>query len=322
MFGQLIMLLLDKQSLSSIESKHSHLIQVLRHNQTRRASALNKSAILLQGAAPTVEDFDKKLAETDRYLQLLLNQVAALKDKIDDPDASPEAKAKYEDIAEKTVAMTESIKHAIVLLQIAKNATLPEQGSASVPAVRGPATASISSGHGGHVAVGSPVSRPSSQPKKDGFAALVSGQNNIETGIELGAECKEKVQPQAQPHHDNQKRRQEDQQVSPKPNSSSSSLKVLKTSAIPEFSYSSDSDDDFFDAEDDEELTTSATMATAVSSIADPVSISSCGTTKPATLDLAATSNDSFETLDNMIQSPMTPEEGKNTKYLNQKFES
>ena len=44
----------------------------------------------------------------------------------DDPETSSEAKAKYEEIAEKAIGMTESIKHGIVLLQIAKNATLPE----------------------------------------------------------------------------------------------------------------------------------------------------------------------------------------------------
>lgn len=36
-------------------------------------------------------------------------------------------KTKYEDIAEKALGMTESIKHAIVLLQIAKNASTPPQ---------------------------------------------------------------------------------------------------------------------------------------------------------------------------------------------------
>ena len=100
---------------------------VLKHNQTRRmSSGLRKSALLVQaGEAPTLLDFDKKLTETDCYLQILLNQVSALKNKIDDPETTPEAKAKYEDIAEKAVAMTESIKHGIVLLQIAKNATIP-----------------------------------------------------------------------------------------------------------------------------------------------------------------------------------------------------
>ncbi len=269
----------------------------------------------MKGATPTVEDFDKKLAETDRYLQLLLNQVAALKEKVDDPEASPEARAKYEDIAEKTHAMTESIKHAIVLLQIAKNATLPEQGS-SVPIKASLVQAPNSS----HAILGSPVSRPSSQPKKDGFAALVGAQDHIETGIELGAECKEKVhhsdnQGRQGHHHVHQQEMQQQQQsamrqVSPKPNSSSASLKPLKTSGVPEISYSSSEDEDFFDAEDDEEMTS---MATAVSSIAE-------GSIKPATLDLAATSNDSFATLDNMIQSPLTPEEGKEYTWPSMAF--
>ena len=57
---------------------------VLRHNQTRRTtSSLRKSTLLIQGdLPPSIEDFDKKLSETDCYLQILLNQVAALKVKI------------------------------------------------------------------------------------------------------------------------------------------------------------------------------------------------------------------------------------------------
>ena len=82
------------------------------------SSGLRQSARLVQGETPTILDFDKKLTETDCYLQILLNQVSALKVKIDDPETTPEAKAKYEEIAEKAVAMTESIKHGIVLLQI------------------------------------------------------------------------------------------------------------------------------------------------------------------------------------------------------------
>ena len=100
---------------------------------------------------PTIQDFDKKLAETDSYLQLLLNQVSGLKSKIDlnntDATLSTDSldnngavysagdsgeqakklrKSRYEDIANKAVGMTESIKHAIVLLQIAKNASSPQ----------------------------------------------------------------------------------------------------------------------------------------------------------------------------------------------------
>ena len=100
---------------------------VLKHNLTRRTSGFGgrKSAQVQGSEPPSLLDFDKKLAETDSYLQMLLNQIAALKVKIDDPETSAEAKATYEEIAEKAVQMTESIKHGIVLLQIAKNASLP-----------------------------------------------------------------------------------------------------------------------------------------------------------------------------------------------------
>ena len=65
-----------------------------------------------------VEDFDRKLSETDIYLQMLLNQVAVLNKKIEDPEMTSDAREKYAVIAEKAVNMTESIKHSIVLLQV------------------------------------------------------------------------------------------------------------------------------------------------------------------------------------------------------------
>ena len=89
-----------------------------------------------------------KLTVIFLLIQLLINQVAGLKSKMDTKDEgevsndnatvvqaadSPPASAtpnnevnggggrtKYDDIASKAVGMTESIKHAIVLLQIAK----------------------------------------------------------------------------------------------------------------------------------------------------------------------------------------------------------
>ena len=128
---------------------------VLRHNQMRMGGQPKSIRAKLpsgSGEPPTIHDFDKKLAETDSYLQLLINQVSGLKTKIDlsSNDASLPAdgsdengdsfaagdngenyaknlrKMRYEDIANKAVGMTESIKHAIVLLQIAKNASAPQ----------------------------------------------------------------------------------------------------------------------------------------------------------------------------------------------------
>uniref|UniRef100_A0A8C7I687 Oxysterol-binding protein n=1 Tax=Oncorhynchus kisutch TaxID=8019 RepID=A0A8C7I687_ONCKI len=55
------------------------------------------------GFVPSVQDFEKKLAEADAYLQILIDQLK-----------------KIEHLKETTCSMVESIKHCIVLLQIAK----------------------------------------------------------------------------------------------------------------------------------------------------------------------------------------------------------
>lgn len=272
---------------------------VLRHNQTRRTSALRKkSAFHVQGNTPSVDDFDKKLSETDCYLQILLNQVAALKVKIDDPEATNEARAKYEEIAEKAIAMTESIKHGIILLQIAKNATLPDGSQSSGGGVGGGAMIKIQpqiqSDNPSMESKGSPVSRPSSkQSSKVSMAAVFTdGGTMIETGIELGAECKEQQN----------KMKKLPTPSPPSTKTSSPNLKPLKTSAVPEISYSSSEDEDFYDAEDDDDEDEDESITVPDHKKTSP----------PATLDLARriSSGVNFGTM--MIQSPMTPPvEGK-----------
>jgi len=256
---------------------------VLRHNSTRRTtSSLRKSTLLIQGdSPPTIEDFDKKLSETDCYLQILLNQVAALKFKIDDPETSSEAKTKYEEIAEKAIGMTESIKHGIVLLQIAKNATLPEvQFKAKQQSDR---EQSVSPKQ-------SPVSRPGAKHKHapkviSAIENTFTIDSNIETGIVIGTECQELQQKSSK---------------SPGSSAGSPNLKPLKTTAIPEISYSSSEDEDFFDAEEDDsddDVDETSDM-TEMRTPPQP----------PTTLDLSAIA---LETSINDINSPITPIEGQ-----------
>ena len=64
-----------------------------------------------------MEDFDKKLTETDCYLQMLIDQNTELQSKV---EAGGEEV--YSPLVDKVNDMVESVKHAIVLLQIAKNA--------------------------------------------------------------------------------------------------------------------------------------------------------------------------------------------------------
>ncbi len=77
----------------------------------------------------SIEDFDKKLNETDAYLSLLVAQTAQLKTKLESA-ATEEAKARYEKVLREAQEMAESVKHAIVVLQIAKNTAAPQETAA------------------------------------------------------------------------------------------------------------------------------------------------------------------------------------------------
>ncbi|XP_040039924.1 oxysterol-binding protein-related protein 9 isoform X2 [Gasterosteus aculeatus] len=79
------------------------------------------------GLVPSVQDFDKKLAEADAYLQILIDQLKLFDDKIKDC-TEDESRSKIETLKETTCSMVESIKHCIVLLQIAKSTINPVDG--------------------------------------------------------------------------------------------------------------------------------------------------------------------------------------------------
>ncbi|XP_054162593.1 oxysterol-binding protein-related protein 9-like isoform X2 [Oppia nitens] len=94
---------------------------ILRHTHRKR----NKKSDLSQ--VPTLNDFERKLTETDSYLQLVINQCKQLDQKIDNTTNESE-KEKLLVIKAKTLTLLDGIKHTIVLLQIAKNTTHPVNG--------------------------------------------------------------------------------------------------------------------------------------------------------------------------------------------------
>lgn len=71
---------------------------------------------------PSIKDFDKKLTESDAYLQILIEQVKDLESKIENITEEKE-KAQMSLVLERANTLLETIKHSIVLLQIAKNTT-------------------------------------------------------------------------------------------------------------------------------------------------------------------------------------------------------
>lgn len=68
---------------------------------------------------PTIEDFNRKLTETDSYLQILISQFAKLDERIANSTSETEKEA-LSSLKEQSVYLLDSIKHTIVLLQIAK----------------------------------------------------------------------------------------------------------------------------------------------------------------------------------------------------------
>uniref|UniRef100_A0A8C2E7P0 Oxysterol-binding protein n=1 Tax=Cyprinus carpio TaxID=7962 RepID=A0A8C2E7P0_CYPCA len=70
---------------------------------------------------PSVQDFDKKLAEADAYLQILIDQLKLFDEKIKDCKEDESRRVRHDRFI---CSMVESIKHCIVLLQIAKSCVL------------------------------------------------------------------------------------------------------------------------------------------------------------------------------------------------------
>ncbi|NXA48316.1 OSBL9 protein, partial [Nothocercus julius] len=71
------------------------------------------------GFVPSVHDFDKKLTEADAYLQILIDQLKLFDEKLQNCKDDEQRKASI------FYSMVESIKHCIVLLQIAKSTINP-----------------------------------------------------------------------------------------------------------------------------------------------------------------------------------------------------
>lgn len=63
--------------------------------------------------------FDKKVLESDTYLQMIIDQAAKIEQRVNSME-DEEEKAKYNALKIQTNAMLDHIKHSIVLLQIAK----------------------------------------------------------------------------------------------------------------------------------------------------------------------------------------------------------
>ncbi|KAL3249363.1 hypothetical protein MRX96_056057 [Rhipicephalus microplus] len=98
---------------------------ILRHTLQRQPNSRlwDQTGIV----APTQHNFDTKLTEADSYLQLLIEQIRDLEYSIDKV-ADPREKVQLSGIGSNANALLETVKHTIVLLQIAKNTAQPVNG--------------------------------------------------------------------------------------------------------------------------------------------------------------------------------------------------
>uniref|UniRef100_A0A8C2QMJ8 Oxysterol-binding protein n=1 Tax=Cricetulus griseus TaxID=10029 RepID=A0A8C2QMJ8_CRIGR len=190
------------------------------------------------GFVPSVQDFDKKLTEADAYLQILIEQLKLFDDKLQNCK-DDEQRKKVETLKDTTNSMVESIKHCIVLLQIAKDQSNAEQHADGIISTINPVDA---------------IYQPS--PLEPVISTMPSQTVLPPEPAQL---CKSEQRPSSLPvgpvlatlgHHQ-----------TPTPNSTgsgnsppSSSLTPpshvnLSPNTVPEFSYSS-SEDEFYDADE------------------------------------------------------------------------
>ncbi|XP_053974681.1 oxysterol-binding protein-related protein 9 isoform X1 [Hylaeus volcanicus] len=118
--------------------------------------------------SPPRQDFDRKVAEADAYLQLLIDQIKLIETKQKTAaEEDDEKQEKYTVVLTQANALLNSVKHTIVQLQIAKNTAIPVNGI-----YRGPTDSIHVSSALDHVAAREP-------------------EAVVQTGIELGSECVE-----------------------------------------------------------------------------------------------------------------------------------
>lgn len=101
----------------SSSSGHSSKMRFQSHIQPIPNPRRGRAHLRSQKSPPTVSDFERKLVEADAYLQILIDQVKNLDQKITD---SSDDTASLVNIKAKTLALLDGVKHTIALLQIAK----------------------------------------------------------------------------------------------------------------------------------------------------------------------------------------------------------
>ncbi|KAM9326890.1 oxysterol-binding protein-related protein 9 [Gastrophryne carolinensis] len=189
------------------------------------------------GFVPSIQDFDKKLAESDAYLQILIDQIKVFDDKIQNCK-DDEQRKKIENLKDTTCSMVESIKHCIVLLQIAKDQTIEDKHSDGLISTINPVdsiyqpspleSAVVQTMPTQTVPVPDPVGKGEPRPSSLAVGSVVTGLGSHQTPTPNSTGSGQSV---------------------PSSSLTSPSHVNMSPNTVPDFSYSS-SEDEFYDADE------------------------------------------------------------------------
>ncbi|XP_072275733.1 oxysterol-binding protein-related protein 9 isoform X2 [Pyxicephalus adspersus] len=178
------------------------------------------------GFVPSIQDFDKKLAESDAYLQILIDQIKVFDEKIQNCK-DDEQRKKIENLKDTTCSMVESIKHCIVLLQIAKS-TINPVDSVYQPSPLEPAVVRTMPTQTVPVPETEQVGKGEQRPSSLAVGSVVTGLGSHQTPTPNSTGSGQSV---------------------PSSSLTSPSHVNLSPNTVPDFSYSS-SEDEFYDADE------------------------------------------------------------------------
>ncbi|XP_078573824.1 oxysterol-binding protein-related protein 9-like isoform X11 [Branchiostoma floridae x Branchiostoma japonicum] len=200
-------------------------ISALEDTITRHSQSPSFPTSVTSHPITTTADFDTKLMEADAYLQILIKQTKALEARTDACE-DEEEKKRLQSLVDVSNAMLESIKHSIVLMQVAKYACVEHMDSGRLTTMNGvPGTEDISTGD------------QLSNSGSGSTASLEQATEAIEEGGGQMTVLPVDTSTQTGSHTSS-------------PISGPAVTLALQVPVLPQTSYSSSEDEDFFDADE------------------------------------------------------------------------
>ncbi|CAH1244096.1 OSBPL9 [Branchiostoma lanceolatum] len=206
-------------------------ISALEDTITRHSQSPSFPPSVTSHPITTTADFDTKLMEADAYLQILIKQTKSLEARTDACE-DEEEKKRLQSLVDVSNAMLESIKHSIVLMQVAKYACVEHMDSGRLTTMNGvPGTEDATS-------TGDQLSNSGS----GSTASLEQATEAMEEGGGQMTVLPVDTSTQTGGHTTSP--------ISTVPLSAPTVTLALQVPVLPQTSYSSSEDEDFFDADE------------------------------------------------------------------------